>query len=357
MTVADLKERLKNTFLTLDYYGKEEVYGGKTFPAGTVALDVLNISEEIVERVLELTDPMMHFVDQLYLGKVDLLLMEKSRKNVFEVVDVLRKVPPFSYQDFTWLDEKLENIFSQKATNKASRKMHDPKGPGVIFVQALSLVAQLGFGTQGFREKLIPFIEDIGEADIRRDAAGFSEVFGKFFEKDDSEKDEWLAFSNASLQYLAGEKGLVRRLHYNSFPSMYRSNLFEALSVGNAPRKCPICGRFFLTTKAYPTLYCNTPCPGAERGMTCANVAAKMGGKFKQPPEGDEIQRIYEARRNTTRKYMREGKISWELGEMILKLAKSKRTKARIDNKYFQNSYEQEMEINAIMEEARRKLQ
>ena len=187
MTVADLKERLKNTFLTLDYYGKEEVYGGKTFPAGTVALDVLNISEEIVERVLELTDPMMHFVDQLYLGKVDLLLMEKSRKNVFEVVDVLRKVPPFSYQDFTWLDEKLENIFSQKATNKASRKMHDPKGPGVIFVQALSLVAQLGFGTQGFREKLIPFIEDIGEADIRRDAAGFSEVFGKFFEKDDSE--------------------------------------------------------------------------------------------------------------------------------------------------------------------------
>ena len=89
MTVADLKERLKNTFLTLDYYGKEEVYGGKRFPAGTVALDVLNISEETVERILELTDPMMHFVDQLYLGKVDLLLMEKSRKNVFEVVDVL----------------------------------------------------------------------------------------------------------------------------------------------------------------------------------------------------------------------------------------------------------------------------
>ena len=42
---------------------------------------------------------------------------------------------------------------------------------------------------------------------------------------------------------------------------------------------------------------------------------------------------------------------------MILKLAKSKRSKARIDIKYFQNSYEQEMEMNAIMEEARRKLQ
>ena len=54
---------------------------------------------------------------------------------------------------------------------------------------------------------------------------------------------------------------------------------------------------------------------------------------------------------------MREAKISRELGEMILKLAKAKRTKARIDNKYFQNFYEQEMAVNAIMEEARRKLQ
>lgn len=357
MAIVDLEERLKNTFLTLDYCGKEEVYAGKTFPAGTVALDVLNIPEDTVEALMELTDPMMHFVDNLYAGKVDLLLLEKSRKNVFRVVDLLRDVPPFSYQDFTWLDGKLELIFSQKATQKAARRMHDPKGPGAVFVQALSLVAQLGFGTRQYQQKLIPLVEAIGEADISRDAAGFASVFGKFFEKEDTEEDKWMAFSNASLEYLAGEKGLTKRVHYASFPSMYRSNLFEALSVGNAPRKCPICGRFFLTTKAYPTLYCNTPCPGEKHGWTCCNVAAKMGGKHKQSPEGDLIQRIFEKRRNTTRKYMREGKISRELGEMIIRLAEQKRTKARLDNRYYLNHYEKEMEMDAIMEEARRKLQ
>ena len=115
MAIVDLEERLKNTFLTLDYCGKEEAYAGKTFPAGTVALDVLNIPEDTVEVLLELTDPMMHFVDNLYAGKVDVLLLEKSRRNVFRVVDLLRDVPPFSYQDFTWLDGKLEMIFSQNA--------------------------------------------------------------------------------------------------------------------------------------------------------------------------------------------------------------------------------------------------
>ena len=85
MAIVDLEERLKNTFLTLDYCGKEEVYAGKIFPAGTVALDVLNIPEDTVETLLELTDPMMHFVDNLYAGKVDLILLEKSRRNVFPI--------------------------------------------------------------------------------------------------------------------------------------------------------------------------------------------------------------------------------------------------------------------------------
>ena len=86
-------------------------------------------------------------------------------------------------------------------------------------------------------------------------------------------------------------------------------------------------------------------------------MAAKMGGKYKQSPEGDLIQRIFEKRRNTTRKYMREDKIPKEFGEMIIRLAEQKRTKARLDNSYYQNHYEREMEMDAITEEARRKLQ
>ena len=72
---VDLKERMNMTFLTLDYCGKEEIYGGKNLATGTVACDVLNIPEETVQQIVLLTDPMMRFVDALYDNRVDLLLM------------------------------------------------------------------------------------------------------------------------------------------------------------------------------------------------------------------------------------------------------------------------------------------
>ena len=42
----------------------------------------------------------------------------------------------------------------------------------------------------------------------------------------------------------------MRRMHYMSFVSMFRSNLYEELCVGHAPRKCAVCGKWFLTTDA-----------------------------------------------------------------------------------------------------------
>ena len=47
---VDLKERMNMTFLTLDYCGKEVIYGGKNLATGTVACDVLNIPEETVQQ-------------------------------------------------------------------------------------------------------------------------------------------------------------------------------------------------------------------------------------------------------------------------------------------------------------------
>lgn len=352
MAFIDLKERMKMTFLTLDYFGKEECYAGKTFPTGTVATDVLNIPEDVVEEVVRLTDPMMMFVGELYTNNVDQRLLRISRKNVFIVVDLLREVPPFSYHDFTWLDEKLASIFSEKKIAKASRVMHQSDSLGAVFVQALNLVAQLGFGIQEYRRALIPLVESLGEEGVIRNATGYAQQFAKFFDPDDYVADKWMALTNVSLQYIADEKGLTRRMHYASFPSMFRSNLFEALDAGNAPRKCPVCGRFFLTTRAYPTMYCSTPCPGEEHGWTCATVAAKMGGKFREDPAGDLIQRAFERRRNTLRKYMREEKVPKVVAETALRLAEGKRTKARLNPDYAVGDYEKELEQDAIMAEA-----
>ena len=131
---VDLQERLKMRFLTVDYRDKQEVYGTSDTASdtGTIALEILNIPDYVLEDLLKLTDPMMHLVDYLNHNKnpdnSTLAMMLTASRNVFRVVDLLRDAPPFAGQDFTWLDGKLPGIFSADAVKKAYRQRKKEKG-------------------------------------------------------------------------------------------------------------------------------------------------------------------------------------------------------------------------------------
>ena len=240
---VDLQERLKMRFLAVDYRDKQEVYGTSDTASdtGTIALEILNIPDYVLEDLLKLTDPMMQLVDYLNHNKnpdnSTLAMMLTASRNVFRVVDLLRDVPPFAGQDFTWLDGKLPSIFSADAVKKAYRQRK--KEMGEVFIPSLCLVAQLGFGIRDFRKALIPLVEVLDDEEVSRNPAGFAKQFDAFFSEDKHRDDAWMSITNVSMEYLPGEKGLTRRMHYASFPSMFRSNLYEALAVGNAPKRCP----------------------------------------------------------------------------------------------------------------------
>ena len=55
----DLQERLNMRFLTVAYKEKQETYGtySESADTGSIALDVLNIPDSVLEELLELTDP------------------------------------------------------------------------------------------------------------------------------------------------------------------------------------------------------------------------------------------------------------------------------------------------------------
>ena len=99
-----------------------------------------------------------------------------ASKNVFRVVDLLREVPPFEGQDFTWLDENLSKVFAPEKVRKAYTERK--KEQGEVFIQALCLVAQLGFGIRDFRKALIPLVESLTDEDISRNPKGFSQKLG-----------------------------------------------------------------------------------------------------------------------------------------------------------------------------------
>ena len=350
---VDLQERLKMRFLTVDYRDKQETYGTccSSADTGNIALEILNIPDYVLEELLELTDPMMQLVDFLNKNRnpdsSTLAMMLTASKNVFRAVDLLRDVPPFSSQDFTWLDGKLPQIFSADAVKKAYRQRK--KEMGEVFIPALCLVAQLGFGIRDFRKALIPLVESLADEDISRNPKGFSQKFDSFFSKDEERKDQWMAFSNVSVEYVPEEKGIVRRMHYASFPSMFRSNLYEALAVGNAPKRCPICKRFFLTTNARRQKYCIGYAPEEYGGLTCVQVGNRMGREEREKAANCPAIVQYHQAVNALDKRVERGTLERETAARAKARAKELVSGAITDADFANGDYKSEMNPDALI--------
>ena len=353
---VDLQERLNMRFLTVAYKEKHEIYGTccESVDTGNIALDILNLPDSVLEELLDLTDPMMEVVD--YLNKhrnpdnKTLSRMMTASKNIFRVVDLLREVPPFAGQDFTWLDENLPKVFAPERVTKAYTERK--KEQGELFIQAMCLVAQLGFGIRDFRQALIPLVESLEDEDVSRNPKGFSQKFDSFFSKDDERKDQWMSFSNVSVEYVPEENGIVRRMHYASFPSMFRSNLYEALAVGNAPKRCPICRKFFLTTNARRQKYCDGYAPEEYGGLTCRQVGGRMGREYREQAQNNPVLVLYHRTVNNIDQRATRGTLDPEIAEKAKTDAKNCKDMAIAFNEYANGDYKTDMDADALIEAA-----
>ena len=349
---VNIQERLKMRFLTVDYKEKQEAYGTNTNAAdtGTIALEILNIPDSVLEELLELTEPMMQLVDFLNNNRnpdpSTLAMMLTASKNVFRVVDLLRNVPPFSGQDFTWLNEKLPKIFSPEAIKKAYRQRKAEFGE--VFIPALCLVAQLGFGIRDFRQALIPLVEALDDEEVSRNPTGFAKRFDNFFSAD-NKQDYWMSIANVSVEYLPGAKGLVRRMHYASFPSMFRSNLYEALAVGNAPKRCPICKKFFLTTNARRQKYCTGYAPEEYDGLTCVQVGNRLGREARELAENHPVIVLWHKAVNAIDKRVERGTLEKDRAKRAKELARDLKDAALADNDYANGDYNNDMTPDALI--------
>lgn len=169
----------------------------------------------------------------------------------------------------------------------------------------------------------------------------------------------WMQLTNTTMQYVSSvmpEKGipqLVKRMHYVSFVGMFRSDLFEGLCVGHAPRKCPICGKWFLTTDARLTKYCGGLAPGDKLGRTCRQIGNLKGREQRELADDHPIKAIYTRRMNTITQYLHRGTLDEQTAAAMKRLAKDKLERAILDHAYAKGSFEVEMSQDALLKEAR----
>lgn len=105
-----------------------------------------------------------------------------------------------------------------------------------------------------------------------------------------------------------GKIFIAEKATFNSLADFLRTEFYRGLAIGNAPRRCHNCGRYFLLTSGYNICYCNNIAPG-ETKRTCRKVGAhrkEAQGKTNRTPTQKEYDRTY----NRLKVRKQRGKIS-----------------------------------------------
>ena len=357
----------ENGLLTLDYWRDEVSYQGITLPSGSIGCAALNISDDVVEELKQICQPLQAAIDAIMKMQLNLEHLTPTGDSILQILELLQREKAFPLLDYPYYRKRVRQIFTAENMKNAvgyveltasdpADAIDDPfvRGRGLLTV--LLFCAQLPDTLAMFKIGLLPFAQALHESD--RTAEDYAAEFGKYFSEFPQfslSDPSWMSLVNLSMQYLStimpgkDVPQLVRRMHYVSFVGMFRFDLFEGLSVGHAPRKCPICGRWFLTTDARHTKYCGGFAPGDPKGRTCRQLGNLQGREKRELADDHPLKVIYNRRMNTIQVYLRRGTLDEATAEKMKRLARDKLERAISDAAYANGSYADEMEQDALL--------
>ena len=365
---------LNQNLLALDFWQNTVTYGGHTMPTGSIGCAALNISDEQIGQLVQLAIPLAAVVELIKVGTPAAEHFAAAKESVLQITQMMRSIYPFSLFDFLADRHDIQQIFSDEYIENAiayinaaqeigaGAALEEQYKKGVGVVKLISELSQLGGTLMIYKHGMIELAHKLHNS--KRTPDGYAKTFAEHFNAAPTlslDNPMWMQLTNATMQYASavmrenGTPQLVKRMHYVSFVGMFRSDLFEGLCVGHAPRKCPVCGRWFLTTDARQTKYCDGIAPGDPRGRTCRQIAGWRNRKDRELAVDHPVKKIYTRRMNTIIQSVNRGSLDPALAEKMKFLGKKKMEKALSDLSYYETRYEQEMTQAALRSEAEKK--
>lgn len=363
----------EHNMLTLDFWRDTVTYEGKTVPTGTLGCETLNIPDEVIEKLNELCPRVNLLLKTMNQQTPNAALLPDAEEAAVEILTLLRDVPPFDCLDTdfyisnipkAFTPEGLQNLqeFSIAVTmGTLNAKQLEEYSLGILLGRIVPVLGHLAFSLAEYKKGMERFALILDAEGSDRTPDGLAELFSRSFPAEFSmnEASQWMALTNETSQYLSvlhpGEDKakLVKRIHYVTFVGMLRADFFEGLCVGHAPKKCRICGKWFLTTNARHTKYCGGFAPGDKLGRTCRQIGNLRGREQRELAPDHPIKKIYNRRMNTIDKKLDRGTLDQDAAAVMKRLAKRKMQQAISDVAYAQGSYAAEMEQAALLAEAK----
>lgn len=150
---------------------------------------------------------------------------------------------------------------------------------------------------------------------------------------------------------------LADRLDFDSYYDLILTDFFEGLHFGHYPRKCEICGRYFLMQSARRQKYCSygiAPEPYRGKSISCRKYDAVLNRKEKA--KSDPVNAIYDLRCAAIRTECGRGTIPKDFAEAAKRLAKEHKLRALSDDRCAKEQYEKDMSRAALYAETDGKL-
>ena len=358
--------------LMADYRDGCIYLGGKKHPAGYFVVQFLNqyYMNDTAARIAVFRDAVCyHIFDQLRYGYLNIAEYEKTGRNMAEIMKVLPTLPPFDVVDAEAIRDQIAVLFTQANGERICAYFRSRAAISMIDQDEISV------GTQEWKidkknavemEALISEVQaglrffDALADDLIQAQAQFKTFVSRLDEAARFDEKHLLpialeVFGAAPLPLTAEYTGLkknrastdatvARRLRFDRYYSFLLTDFFEGLHYGHYPRRCPICGKYFLMQSARRTVYCSGMSPYVVRKqpLSCRAYGAYI--HRKERAENDPITDIYNRRCAAIRSEASRGTISKEFASNAQKLAKEHKQRAQSDHDYAVSQYEKDLE-------------
>ena len=359
-------------FLTADYRDGCVYLGGKKYPVGTFVIQLLNqyYVNDTAARIAVFRDSVNFCIlDQLRFGFLNIRDFEKAGRNTLESLKALPTLQPFDMLETDKLRENVLSLFTEANgvriceyfRSRTSVSMIDQNEAAIgapyweidksYVAEMEDLIADVRAVLSFFdsladdlilvQKQLKTFITRIAEVphcDEKHLLPAALEVFGS------PPLPLTTEYIGLKKNRASTDATVARRLRFDRYYSFLLTDFFEGLHYGHFPRRCPICGSYFLMQSARKTMYCSglSPYEGRKGRLTCRAYAASI--HRKELAEGDPVTDVYNRRCAAIRSESSRGTITRDFAAKARALAKERKQRAQSDHDYAVTQYEKDME-------------
>ena len=374
-----------SSFFTADYRDGRVIFGGKSYPAGVFATHLLNqfyINDTAARIAVFRDDLNFHILTQLNNRYLNITEFVKTGANTLEALKALPKLRPFDGLNIEEIrnsvttlftaetGQKICGYFAEKAKlsllsqNEVAAGTVDRMKTATNFSVIESNITEiksilLFFDTLAdylilAHGNLLKFCNRIDEVERLDETHLLPLALEIFVDHHFTQSGRYISVKK-NAKSVTGT--VAKRLNFDSYYSFILTDFFEGLHYGHYPRKCEICGKYFLMQSARRQKYCPYGiAPELYRGkkITCRKYAAVLNRKEKA--ENDPIVSLYNRRCAAIRTECGRGTITKEYAEIAKRIAKERKQLALNDDKYAKTQYKKDMSREALYAEVDRNL-